>query len=381
LRRNVVAEILLENIKKYFGKVAALKGINLHINDKEFLTLLGPSGCGKTTTLNILAGLETADEGEVYIDNKNVTRLPPRQRNIAMAFQNYALYPHKTTYENLAFPLRARGRGFTREQIDKKVRETARLLDIEKLLDRYPRELSGGQQQRVSIGRSLVRNPTVFLMDEPLSNLDARLRLKMRTELKDLHSTMKCTIVYVTHDQAEAMTLSSRIALFREGEIQQVDTPDNLYHKPKTKFIANFLGEREMNLYPVTLEKKNGVCRLAGEFGVIEYAIPDDVFRSIPPGIPLELGVRTEDVSISLQPREKFAPTRLRLVEPMGSHLFLHLEAGTGNAELVAKAASDMEAEKGDTVYFSFEKIYLFRTSDGNCIFAPGMDSGKRRRG
>jgi multiple sugar transport system ATP-binding protein len=359
-----LADLLLKNITKRFDRVTAVDNITLEIRDREFVTLLGPSGCGKTTTLNLIAGLEHPDDGQILIDGEVVNRKSPRDRNVAMAFQNYALYPHKNVFENLAFPLRARGRDFSAKEIEDRVRATASLLDIDTLLDRMPRELSGGQQQRVSIGRCLVRDPTVFLMDEPLSNLDARLRLRMRTELKELHTKTAGTIVYVTHDQAEAMTLSTKIALFNAGRVLQVGAPEELYNQPKNLFVANFLGEREINQIgvDVTNGQSEGMLRGPGfEIKVIQDR-RDHIKRN-----RLLIGVRAEDVV--LRDKDSDRPgVEVVLIEPMGSHQFVHLILNEQDTRLVCKIESERKASVGDRVAFSFKRIFLFDETDGTCI-------------
>ena len=242
-----MSTVKLEHIgKQYPNGFEAVKDFNLEIQDKEFIIFVGPSGCGKSTTLRMVAGLEDITSGDLYIDGKRMNDVEPKDRDIAMVFQNYALYPHMTVYENMAFGLKIRK--VSKEEIDKKVHEAARILDLEHLLDRKPKALSGGQRQRVAMGRAIVRNPKVFLMDEPLSNLDAKLRGQMRIEISKLHQNLGTTIIYVTHDQTEAMTLGTRIVVMKDGVIQQVDTPENLYEKPGNKFVAGFIGAPQMNM-------------------------------------------------------------------------------------------------------------------------------------
>jgi len=252
-----MARVELRNVTKKFGKVVAVDRASLVVDDKEFFSLLGPSGCGKTTLLRIIAGLEFPDEGDVLIDDRVVTRLPPKDRDVAMVFQNYALYPHMTAFDNIAFPLAVRRRelNLSKDEIRKRVVEVARLLNIEELLKRYPSQLSGGEQQRVALARALVRRPKVWLLDEPLSNLDAKLRIIMRSELKKLQKTLGITTIYVTHDQVEAMSMADRIAVMNKGRVLQVGTPDELYHKPADTFVATFIGAPPMNLIPCVLEE------------------------------------------------------------------------------------------------------------------------------
>ena len=267
-----MASISCRHIYKiYPGNVTAVKDFNLEIADKEFIVFVGPSGCGKSTTLRMIAGLEEISKGEMYIADRLINDVPPKDRDIAMVFQNYALYPHMTVYKNMAFGLELRK--MPKDEIDKRVREAAKILEIEHLLDRKPKALSGGQRQRVALGRAMVRNPAVFLLDEPLSNMDAKLRTSMRTEIIKLHKKLATTFIYVTHDQTEAMTLGDRIVVMKDGIIQQIDTPQNLYERPGNKFVAGFLGSPQMNFIDGVLKKKNnGYCvQFAKKY---ELAIP-----------------------------------------------------------------------------------------------------------
>jgi len=267
-----MATIELKNLTKVFGKeTTVIKNLNLTINDGEFYVLVGPSGCGKSTTLRIIAGLEEATEGEVYIDGKLVNNVAPKDRDIAMVFQNYALYPHMTVYENMAFGLKLRN--ISKTEIDKRVKETAEILELTNLLKRKPKQLSGGQSQRVALGRAIVRNPKVFLFDEPLSNLDAKLRLQMRTEIKKLHQQLKITMVYVTHDQVEAMTMGDRISVMKNGLVHQVDSPLKLYQKPADIFVAGFIGNPSMNFIQGVLNSENGLWL---DEGACRIQIPSD---------------------------------------------------------------------------------------------------------
>src|ERR1700680_3829459 len=247
-----MAEVALRNIVKTFDRTPAVAGIDLDISDREFVVLVGPSGCGKTTTLRMIAGLEEATSGEIYIGDQLVNYVPPKDRDIAMVFQNYALYPHMTVYENMSFGLRLKK--FPKPEIKERVENAARILDITDLLGRRPKQLSGGQRQRVAMGRAIVRNPKVFLFDEPLSNLDAKLRVQMRTEIKRVHQQVKTTTVYVTHDQVEAMTLADRVVVMNAGQIEQIGTPNELYHHPKTRFVAGFIGSPAMTFVPARLD-------------------------------------------------------------------------------------------------------------------------------
>jgi multiple sugar transport system ATP-binding protein len=251
-----MAQVVLRNVVKRFDDTEAVRGINLDIADKEFVVLVGPSGCGKSTTLRMIAGLEEISAGEIAVDGEVVNDVPPKDRDMAMVFQNYALYPHMTVYENMSFGLRLKH--FPKDEIARRVTEAARILDITELLDRKPRQLSGGQRQRVAMGRAIVRNPKVFLFDEPLSNLDAKLRVQMRTEIKRVHQKVRTTTVYVTHDQVEAMTLADRVVVMNRGRIEQIGAPNDLYHAPATRFVAGFIGSPAMNFIPCRLEEVSG---------------------------------------------------------------------------------------------------------------------------
>jgi multiple sugar transport system ATP-binding protein len=254
--KHLMAQVLLRNVVKRFDDTDAVRGISLDIADKEFVVLVGPSGCGKSTTLRMIAGLEDVSGGEIMVDGQVVNDVPPKDRDMAMVFQNYALYPHMTVYENMSFGLRLKR--YPKEEIARRVKEAARILDIAELVDRKPRQLSGGQRQRVAMGRAIVRNPKVFLFDEPLSNLDAKLRVQMRTEIKRVHQKVRTTTVYVTHDQVEAMTLADRVVVMNRGTIEQIGTPHDLYHAPATRFVAGFIGSPAMNLIPCRLEEAGG---------------------------------------------------------------------------------------------------------------------------
>src|SRR5215468_4187309 len=255
-----MAQVALRKIVKTFDRTPAVQGIDLDIADREFIVLVGPSGCGKSTTLRMIAGLEEATSGEIFIGDQLVNDVPPKDRDIAMVFQNYALYPHMTVFENMSFGLRLKK--FPKPEIRERVQAAARILDITDLLDRRPKQLSGGQRQRVAMGRAIVRNPKVFLFDEPLSNLDAKLRVQMRTEIKKIHQTVTTTTVYVTHDQVEAMTLADRVVIMNAGRIDQIGTPYDVYHSPQTQFVAGFIGSPTMNMLPCRLEQGDGALRV-----------------------------------------------------------------------------------------------------------------------
>ena len=350
------AAVRFEQVKKRFGAVEVVRGIDLDIAPGECLVLLGPSGCGKTTLLRLLAGLETPDSGRILIGERPVEGLPPAQRDVAMVFQNYALYPHFTAFQNVAFPLTSRG--VAAGEIEPRVRDAARRLAIEGLLDRRPAELSGGQQQRVALARALVRNPAVFLMDEPLSNLDAQLRVQTRTELKRLQQELGTTTLYVTHDQGEAMTLGSRVALLRAGVIEQVGPPLELYRRPATRFVAGFLGSPAINFVPVA--RANGALDVAG----VSMAPP----TKAPPGASLEAGVRPEDVELATEARAGFAPARALTSEPMGNETLVTFTAG--DARMVARAGPEFDAPPGTALYFRLvpQRVHLFDTATGRRI-------------
>ena len=291
-----MASLLLKNVtKKYPNGFVAVKEFNLEIKDKEFIIFVGPSGCGKSTTLRMIAGLEDISSGELYIDDKLVNDVEPKDRDIAMVFQNYALYPHMSVYDNMAFGLKLRKT--PKDEIDQKVRNAARILDLEHLLDRKPKALSGGQRQRVAMGRAIVRSPKVFLMDEPLSNLDAKLRGQMRVEISKLHQRLETTIIYVTHDQTEAMTLGTRIVVMKDGVIQQVDSPQNLYDKPCNKFVAGFIGAPQMNMIDAAVGKDGSDVTLS--FGGHTVALPEGKAKKLEEagyvGKTVTLGIRPED--------------------------------------------------------------------------------------
>jgi multiple sugar transport system ATP-binding protein len=268
-----MAQVSLRKLVKRFDDTEAVRGIDLDIADKEFVVLVGPSGCGKTTTLRMIAGLEDVSAGEIAVDGEVVNDVPPKDRDMAMVFQNYALYPHMTVYENMSFGLRLKR--YPKDEIARRVQEAARILDITELLARKPRQLSGGQRQRVAMGRAIVRNPKVFLFDEPLSNLDAKLRVQMRTEIKRVHQKVRTTTVYVTHDQVEAMTLADRVVVMNRGRIEQIGTPNDLYHAPMTRFVAGFIGSPAMNFLP---------CRLEGADGSLKVRLSEEVVLPVPAG-------------------------------------------------------------------------------------------------
>src|ERR1700748_229541 len=292
-----MAQVALRNIVKTFDRTPAVQGINLDIADREFIVLVGPSGCGKSTTLRMIAGLEEATSGEIFIGDQLVNDVPPKDRDIAMVFQNYALYPHMTVFENMSFGLRLKK--FPKAEIKERVQAAARILDITDLIDRKPKQLSGGQRQRVAMGRAIVRNPKVFLFDEPLSNLDAKLRVQMRIEIKKVHQKVRTTTVYVTHDQVEAMTLADRVVVMNKGRIEQIGTPHQLYHSPATRFVAGFIGSPAMNFLPCRLEEVGGAprIRLTDRIAFPLPAARAAQYQSVPRSEKLLLGIRPEHLT------------------------------------------------------------------------------------
>jgi multiple sugar transport system ATP-binding protein len=323
-----MAQVALRKIVKMFDKTPAVQGIDLDIADREFVVLVGPSGCGKTTTLRMIAGLEDATAGEIYIGDQLVNDVPPKDRDIAMVFQNYALYPHMTVFENMSFGLRLRK--FPKAEIKERVEEAARILDIIELLNRQPKQLSGGQRQRVAMGRAIVRHPKVFLFDEPLSNLDAKLRVQMRTEIKKVHQKVTTTTVYVTHDQVEAMTLADRVVVMNAGRIEQIGTPHAVYHAPQTRFVAGFIGSPAMNFLPARLAANGSGSGLTVRLSEsLSFPVPPqraDRYRSHV-GRELLFGLRPEDI---IERRGELPPGRaafdvqLDVVEPMGMETMVY---------------------------------------------------------
>jgi multiple sugar transport system ATP-binding protein len=315
-----MAEVILKNVGKiYEGKNIAVQSVNLEINDKEFVVLVGPSGCGKSTTLRMIAGLEEISEGEIFIDGRLVNDVAPKDRDIAMVFQNYALYPHMTVFENMAFGLKLRK--FSKEEINERVTDAAKILSIEHLLERKPKQLSGGQRQRVAVGRAIVRKPKVFLFDEPLSNLDAKLRVQMRTELARLHNQLETTVVYVTHDQTEAMTLGNRIVVMKDGIVQQVDSPLSLYNNPVNQFVAGFIGSPAMNFISGKIFNENGLKFLSDDKN-LNLNLNESVFSGHIDKKVI-LGIRPEHFSDEPNSDTKLK-VKLDVVEQMGNEVFAH---------------------------------------------------------
>ncbi|MGE5614889.1 MAG: ABC transporter ATP-binding protein [Bacillota bacterium] len=360
-----MASVKLKNVYKRFeGGVTAVSDFNLDIEDKEFVILVGPSGCGKTTTLRMVAGLEEVTEGEIYIGDRLVNDVQPKDRDIAMVFQNYALYPHMTVFDNMAFGLKLRKT--PKDEIRRRVHEAAKILEIEHLLDRKPKALSGGQRQRVALGRAIVRDPKVFLMDEPLSNLDAKLRVQMRLEITKLHQKLNTTFIYVTHDQTEAMTMGTRIVVMKDGFIQQVDTPTALYDKPVNMFVAGFIGSPQMNFINVTIEKRGDDMFL--KFGENEIKLPEAKAKKLEGtdyiGREVVMGIRPE----SIHDEEAFVQTMpdsvvtadVEVVEMLGSETLLHMHVG--DVPITARVNPRTKTRTGDIIKVAFDanRIHLF---------------------
>jgi len=354
-----MARIVFNNVTKNYGAVKAVDRLNLEIRDKEFLVLLGPSGCGKTTTLNMIAGLEELSEGDIYFDDQVVNFMPPHKRDVAMVFQSYALYPHKSVYDNIAFGLRMRR--YDKAEIDRRVRDAADRLEIAHLLQRRPNQLSGGQRQRVALGRAIVRQPAVFLMDEPLSNLDAALRVSMRAEIKELHQSMQTTFVYVTHDQAEALTLADRIVVMNEGVVQQIGTPDEIYERPRNTFVAAFLGNPPINFLNGTLaEHDSGVAFVAGEFRLQIPASHSGKLTAMS-GRKVVLGLRPEDVDDTRAAGEGEAIRgHVNFVLPVGSDQFLSMRVE--GQEVFFRVGKEIHHENGErvTLAVNVNRLHLF---------------------
>ncbi|SFG85962.1 multiple sugar transport system ATP-binding protein [Halopelagius inordinatus] len=374
--------VQIEDVTKVFqndegNDIVAVEDLDIDIRRGEFLVFVGPSGCGKTTSLRMVAGLETPTEGKIRIEDEDVTGYDPRERGIAMVFQNYALYPHMTVAENMSFPLRIRN--YPSDEIDDRVDEAAELLEIDDLLDRKPSQLSGGQQQRVALGRAIVREPSVFLMDEPLSNLDAKLRVQMRTELNEIHQRVGKTTIYVTHDQAEAMTLGDRVAVLNDGTLQQIGPPQYLYDNPVNRFVAGFIGEPPMNFLPVSIRETNDGYDAVGEF--FEFELPRDVVRDIDEWDGsldhVTLGVRPEDLSnLSVLDHDEYTENStldasVKVVEPMGSDKFLTLTSPTDDTtEFSARVSPESTVAPGESISLAanLEKIHLFDERTGENI-------------
>jgi multiple sugar transport system ATP-binding protein len=368
-----VAEVRFENVTKRFGDTVAVNDLSLEIADKEFLVLVGPSGCGKSTALRLLSGLEELTEGNIFIGEQLVNNVAPKDRNVAMVFQSYALYPHMTVYNNMAFGLSLRK--VPKAKIDRLVKEAARVLNIEDLLKRKPRQLSGGQRQRVALGRAIVREPAAFLLDEPLSNLDAKLRVQMRAELNKLHQRLGTTFIYVTHDQIEAMTMASRIAVLDKGVLQQVGTPGELYDRPANLFVAGFIGSPAMNFFEVTVGDKDNKLYLESDSFHLPVPASKTAMLSPHQGRRITLGIRPEDIH-----DKEYVPTgiegsavvraKIDVVEMMGNEIFVYLVSGKHqflarvDPRARPRAGQDME------LIFNLDNLHAFDTESQRAISA-----------
>ncbi len=363
-----MAKVIMKNLgKAYENGFKAVKDFNLNIDDGEFVVLVGPSGCGKSTTLRMIAGLEEISSGKLYIDDKIVNNVEPVDRDIAMVFQNYALYPHFSVYENMAFALKIKK--MNKKAIKEKIYEAAKILELDNLLDRKPKELSGGQRQRVALGRAMVREPKVFLMDEPLSNLDAKLRVSMRSEIIKLHKRLKTTFIYVTHDQTEAMTMGSKIVVMNKGEIQQAADPITIYKKPRNKFVASFIGSPQMNFFDVRVLKIGGKIFIENDF--IKHEVKNDVVRKIFEeeyvNSKVEIGIRPEDIEVIANRRIREIRNNdenivgvIELVEILGAETYVHLKVN--DTKLICKVNGVFVGEEGQeiSIKFNFKAAYAF---------------------
>ncbi|KLU61971.1 trehalose import ATP-binding protein SugC [Peptococcaceae bacterium CEB3] len=357
-----MAGLVFKGVTKKYDQNEVVHDFNLEIKDKEFMVFVGPSGCGKTTTLRMIAGLEEITSGELFIGERLVNDVPPKNRDIAMVFQSYALYPHMTVYGNMAFGLKLRKT--PKAEIDRRVREAARILDIEHLLDRKPKALSGGQRQRVALGRAIVREPQVFLMDEPLSNLDAKLRVQMRAEISKLRQRLQTTVVYVTHDQTEAMTMGDRIVVMKDGYIQQVDTPMNLYNHPKNIFVAGFIGSPSMNFLKVNVKTDNGVPQLIHPGFHLAAAEKHRQILAPYNGKEIMLGIRPEfvyDDDAFLSAHSDWTlEAKVEVVEPMGAENYVYLSVGGDNVVARFEASSQAKALENHRIAFDMAAIHYF---------------------
>ena len=357
-----MASVTYDHVTKKYGDVLAVNDLDIKIKDKEFLVLVGPSGCGKTTALRLLAGLEDITTGTISIGDRVVNDLAPKDRDIAMVFQSYALYPHMTVFDNMAFGLRLRK--MDKKEIQRRVDKAASILGIRELLQRKPRQLSGGQRQRVAVGRAIVREPNVFLLDEPLSNLDAKLRVQTRAELSKLHKDLSTTFIYVTHDQVEAMTMASRIAVMNFGVLQQIDTPHNLYDMPANKFVAGFIGSPAMNFFDAKVAKANG--NLVVDTSDFKVDVPKKSNKAYEPyvGKPVTLGIRPEDIHNTQFTPPNITPSKVdgqvEVVELMGNEIVAHLKSG--KSTYVARVDPRSDYKYGDKVQvvFNTDNVQLF---------------------
>jgi len=370
--------VLLENIYKAYGNIEVVHGIDLEVAEKEFVVLVGPSGCGKSTTLRMIAGLEEITAGTISIDGRIVNRVAPKDRDVAMVFQNYALYPHLKVFENIAFGLRIRKE--SKDHINKTVAEVSEILGLTPYLDRRPAELSGGQRQRVAMGRAIVRHPKVFLFDEPLSNLDAKLRTQMRAEIKRLHKRLGATSVYVTHDQVEAMTLADRIVVMNDGYIEQIGTPMDLFVNPANTFVASFIGSPPMNQLPAKIKRgsiANSSAGLYAKVNDVAFALPENI--NVEDGQPVVVGVRPEHLSLDAGDGLSPVPISLDLVEPLGSEALLHASIGEHSIIIKCETHGDIDHLSGiSQVYAPAHLVSVFDEETG--VALTGNYTGNQTR-
>ena len=367
-----MAAVTLEGVSKvYDGKVTAVRDVNIQINDKEFVVLVGPSGCGKSTVLRMIAGLEEITQGTISIDGRVVNNVPPKDRDIAMVFQNYALYPHMSVYENLAFGLKLRK--VEKKEIDERVHHAAEILGIASYLERKPKALSGGQRQRVALGRAIVRKPKVFLFDEPLSNLDANLRVQMRTEISRLHHQLRTTMIYVTHDQIEAMSMGDRIVVLKDGIVQQIESPLNIYHRPANRFVAGFIGSPTMNFFNGTISD-NGKLAFRQEGSSLTIKLPRTLEKRLKQAARkgLTIGIRPEHIHAHKPPGvDTVAPfdAQIEVVEPVGNEVFVYFTTGAG-AQYVARLSTDKPPEVGKQfeLLIDTSKLHFFNLEDERAL-------------
>lgn len=372
-----MAQVIFKDIKKSFDKTEVIHGINLEIPDNEFTVFVGPSGCGKSTLLRLIAGLEDITSGTLHIGDKDVTTLPPAKRGVSMVFQSYALYPHMTVYDNIAFGLRCTK--YARDEIDRRVLQAAEILQLNHLLERQPKQLSGGQRQRVAIGRAIVRDPKVFLFDEPLSNLDASLRVKMRMQIAKLKRDLKTTMVYVTHDQTEAMTLADNIVVLNEGRIEQVGSPMELYHHPRNKFVASFIGSPKMNFVEARiaeLSQKTAKLDLPHDNHItLPVSLPKDI--TLEKGSTVEVGVRPEHVFVVKNEKDALFTGSVKMLENLGSDIYAYVKIGWGQTILV-RLEGEHRVEIGDRLALSADPkdCHLFDTKSGLSFERPPKKQG-----
>lgn len=361
----MAANVSLRNVVKAFGSAMVVDDVSLEIKPGEFVVLVGPSGCGKSTTLRLVAGLEQISGGEIAINGRVVNHLAPKDRGVAMVFQNYALYPHLTVRDNISFGLRLGN--MPRKEIDAKVARAASILELGPLLDRQPAELSGGQRQRVAMGRAIVRDPEVFLFDEPLSNLDAKLRTQMRAEIKRLHARLGNTVMYVTHDQLEAMTLADRIVVMRKGVIEQIGTPSELFNSPASAFVATFIGSPPMNVFPCNLENQGE--QLCARVGNGTIALPESARQAVAGSKELLFGIRPEDLHLTPHDNTQSVQGHVELVEPLGGESLVHVRLGDEMVIVRSEGRRFIESDKPIALHVDLQRIYLFDRASERRVF------------